>query len=217
MQPPAELVVAHGLSKGKRASRTLQRARRMQEAAVDAMDDADENPALGALNRHLNMLMQQLATAHRVIGRVAAERDALRQQLADLQGIPVEQISVTAIGAASEKSSKALSAPEPAASANRFAPILNYFSVEDFHLMRKRRMGLGAIILGFAIGLWLASSVGIVQMPDFTNRESLGQIAVIGNLIPIFLAGWLLFRVVRVSSKGIRWVFPSEDARRRRR
>jgi hypothetical protein len=71
------------------------------------MKSADDHPALGALNRHLNMMVQQLGTAHRVIGRVAAERDAFRQQLADLQGIPVEAIAVTSLGQTESRRSRA--------------------------------------------------------------------------------------------------------------
>ncbi|MDF3018661.1 MAG: hypothetical protein K0R44_3886, partial [Thermomicrobiales bacterium] len=85
----------------------------------------------------LNMMMQQLGTAHRVIGRIAAERDALRQQLADLQGIPVEEIVVTTIGASSEQPSSAVkpSEPPPKSGLSR----LNYFGGEDVVVMRKRR------------------------------------------------------------------------------
>jgi hypothetical protein len=35
--------------------------------------------------------------------------------------------------------------------------------------------------------------------------------------MPLFLAGWLFYRVFRVSSRGVRWIFPSEDQKRRRK
>jgi hypothetical protein len=86
---------------GQTASRTVQRARRKKQPAATQVDSA-EQPALGALNRHLSVVLQQLTAAHQVIGRVVAERDALRQQLAELQGISVEEVEIPKIGAANE-------------------------------------------------------------------------------------------------------------------
>ena len=62
-----------------------------------------EAPGFGALNRQLTWLTEQLGTVHRRIGRIAAERDALRQQLADLQGIPVEEVPIPLVGAPKEE------------------------------------------------------------------------------------------------------------------
>ena len=85
------------VKKRVRGTRTPQRARRkQQQVAVEA----GEPPGLGALNRHLSAVVTQLTTAQQLIGRVAAERDALRQQLADLQGVAVEDIMIPSVGAA---------------------------------------------------------------------------------------------------------------------
>ena len=67
-------------------------------------------------------MMQQLTTAHRIIGRVAAERDALRQQLADLQGIPIEEIVVSTIGASTEASAQPTRSSQPGDSVGAFSP-----------------------------------------------------------------------------------------------
>jgi hypothetical protein len=210
------LVIDLSGKKPNRGRRTAKRARRKQEDAAAALrGSGDDNPALGALNRHLNMMMQQLGTAHRLIGRIAAERDALRQQLADLQGVPVEEIVVTSLGAPAIQPT---SAPKPVESKpptgiSRF----NYFGGDDVALMRKRRqtfvLGLLLIvlILGFSIRM------GAVQMPDKFSRDSLSGLPFIGDFMAIFLAGWMFFRVIRVGSKGVKWVFPSDDPRRRRR
>ncbi len=99
-QPPP--AAAAKSATGKIASRTVQRARRKKQTVATEVVDAEQQPALGALNRHLNVVLQQLTAAHQVIGRVVAERDALRQQLADLQGIPVEEVEIPTIGAADE-------------------------------------------------------------------------------------------------------------------
>jgi hypothetical protein len=212
---PAPVLLVDPSSSDRRVAKTAQRARRKQEMASSAVAGVEDNPALGALNRHLNMMMQQLSTAHRVIGRVAAERDALRQQLADLQGIPVEEIKVTTIGAAPAAELR------PGDSASRAEPSrlqrLNFLGGDDIALVRRRRqMFVGTLIL---IGVVIAVAARQLQwgMPDDVSRNGLAALPHVGQFMTIFLAGWLLFRVVRVGSKGVRWVFPSEDRKRRRR
>jgi hypothetical protein len=205
----------------KRAARTLQRARKKQESAAAAVEQADDNPALGALNRHLNMLMQQLATAHRVIGRVAAERDALRQQLADLQGVPVDEIKVTAVGATAEPTERPATPhhahASPSSSSSSLGAKLNYFGGDDIATVRRRRQSFVVVLLGVVAVLYWSSRMGYWAMPDNLSRDSLASLPYVGELMTYFLAGWMFFRVFRVSSKGVRWVFPSEDSRRRRR
>jgi len=176
---------------------------------------------MGALNRHLNMLMQQLGTAHRVLGRVAAERDALRQQLADLQGIPVEEIVVTSIGASKEDRTEHRSArtrghvePDEAEPPSRIAKF-NYFAHEDIEVMRRRRQAAALGLLGVMLGLLLLTKMGYWQLPSNVSRDSLGALPVIGNFMSLFLAGWMFFRVFKVGSKGVKWVFPSDKRKRR--
>jgi hypothetical protein len=211
------LVINLSGKKPNRGTRTAKRARRKQEDAAAALAGADDNPALGALNRHLNMMMQQLGTAHRVIGRISAERDALRQQLADLQGIPVEEIVVTSLGGSMDSSSTP-SAPKtveskPATGISRF----NYFGHEDVAVMRKRRQMFVLGLLTLVLVLWFTARIGAWQMPANLSRDSLTALPYIGDFMTYFLAGWLFFRVIKVSSKGVKWVFPSDDPRRRRR
>jgi hypothetical protein len=203
---------------GKRGARTVRRASKKQKAAAAAVNASTDNPALGALNRHLNTMTQQLTTAHRIIGRVAAERDALRQQLADLQGIPVEEIVVSTVGASTEAAAQPSKPAQPAAPAqpSKYAR-LNYFGGEDFAVMRKRRQMLLLAVIGLVFVLGLTSRMGIWVLPSNLSRDSLSNLPFVGDFMAIFLAGWLFFRVIRVSSKGVKWVFPSEDQRRRRR
>jgi hypothetical protein len=201
--------------KQRRGARTAKRARSKQETAAAAMEGANDHPALGALNRHLNMMVHQLETAHRVIGRVAAERDDFRQQLADLKGIPVEAIAVTSTGQTEGRRSRGTDSEEP--SPPSVIARLNYFSVEDIAVARRRRQTfvLGLLLVVLIVGM--ASRLGAVQMPDKVSRDSLASIPFIGDFISIMLAGWLFYRVIKVSSKGVKWVFPREDQRRRRR
>ena len=211
------LAVAEAGKKPSRSSHTLKRAQRKQQQAKAALEEAGDSPVLGALNRHLNMMTQQLGTAHRVIGRVAAERDALRQQLADLQGIPVEEIVVTSIGASKENEDRPEKTREPAelqppSAMSRF----NYFRHDDIQVMRRRRQVAALCVLSVVLVLWLLSRMGIWQMPDNVSKDSLSGLPLIGELMSYFLAGWIFYRIVRVGGKGVKWVFPTDQKRRRR-
>jgi hypothetical protein len=177
-----------------------------------------EQPAsANPLNQHLSLMTQQLTAAHRVIGRVSAERDALRQQVADLQGIPVEEVVLaTVVDTDRERTPSAPPEPETTESASRWSK-LNYFGGEDVAQMRRRRQAFVlTLIAAIAIGGLVARQIGY-SMPEDISKDSLAALPVLGNFMYVFLAGWMLFRVVKVSSKGVRWIFPSEDRRRRRR
>jgi hypothetical protein len=210
--------------KGARAIQRHQKKQKAAEAAVAAADSDETNPSLGALNRHLNMMMQQLSTAHRVIGRTSAERDALRQQLADLRGVPVEEIHVTTIGLGADEPAKAAANHAHAhanAHAHSAAPStmskLNIFSSSlDYEVMRRRRQRFVLALLALVLTVWILSRFMGWVMPTNLSRDSLGALPFVGDLMSMFLAGWLMYRVVRVSAKGVRWVFPSDDPRRRR-
>jgi hypothetical protein len=158
-----------------------------------------------------------------VIGRVAAERDALRQQLADLQGIPVEEIVVTSIGASTgdplgaARADQSTSAENSGESAS--PPLIsriNYFSVEDVVVARKRRQVFVSGLLLLVLIIGLAAKMGAIQVPADLNRESLTHIPFIGDFLSIFFAGWMFVRVFKIGRKGVTWVFPQEKNRRRR-
>ena len=174
-------------------------------------------PSVTALNEHLRLMTQQLTAAHRVIGRVAAERDALRRQVAELQGIPVEEVVISTLSLSNEaeKPAQPLPAEEPPPP-SRWER-LNYFGGDDIALVRKRRQTFVLIlmVIGGIIALF-ARQMGW-SMPENISRDSLAALPIIGNLMYVLLAFWMLFRVAKVGGKGIRWVFPTEDRRRRRR
>jgi hypothetical protein len=226
----ASLLITDPSASAKKSARAVQRHQKKQqsaEAAVAAAESDETNPSLGALNRHLNMMMQQLATAHRVIGRTSAERDALRQQLADLKGVPVEEIHVSTIGIGADEPAKAAAANHEHARAHAHAHAaaaspsafskLNYFSSDvDYAVMRRRRQRFVFGALAVVLVLWVVSRFTGWAMPTNLSKDSLGALPFVGDLMSFFLAGWLMYRVVRVSAKGVRWVFPSDDPRRRR-
>ena len=213
--------------KGKGSAKTAARVQKRQQAAAVALDNLDRDTALGALNRHLNTVTQQITAAHRVIDRVSAERDALRHQLADLKGVPVDEIVVTAVAAAPTSGPPAHAekarhehgngngheADEPRTPSR--LERLNIFGGEDFDQMRKRRQ-LFVLTLAIVGGILavIGSKMGW-SMPDDVSRDSLSALPFLGNFMSVFLAGWVMYRVVRVSSKGVRWVFPSEPRGRR--
>jgi len=208
---------------GKRSTRAAARAKKTQQSASAAMNSAEDNPALGALNRHLNMLMQQLTTSHRVIGRVAAERDALRQQLAELQGVPVDQIKITTVGAPSEEEEAPRRAHAHANNAEhrRDAPPakstrMQFFGGDDIVLVRKHRQYTVMVMLVvIAVGGLIFRHFGW-SLPGNVSRDSLATLPYVGAIMQVFLMGWMMYRVVRVGGKGVRWLFPSEEKRRRR-
>jgi hypothetical protein len=218
--PDQALIGVTGTS--KRSTRAAVRAKKMQQSASAAMNSAEDNPALGALNRHLNMLMQQLTTSHRVIGRVAAERDALRQQLAELHGVPVDQIKVTTVGAPSEEDGASRRAHAHAnAEHRRDAPPakstrMQFFGGDDLVQVRKHRQYTVMIMLVvIAVGGLIFRHFGW-SLPDNVNRDSLATLPYVGAIMQVFLMGWMMYRVVRVGGKGVRWLFPSEEKRKRR-
>ena len=97
--PTTAVAVTASGKKRARGTRSLPRAERKHEQAAAEVGKAEGAPGLGSLNRNLKLVVEQLATAHRILGQVAAERDALRQQLADLLGVPIEEIVVPSAGA----------------------------------------------------------------------------------------------------------------------
>ena len=190
----------------RRRANTAEKARRKNTSAP-----SDESLLLV---RQLSLTTQQLNAAHRVIGRLSAERDILRQHFADAVGIPVDEVVVATDTSAAEAVQK--KATIEAKPPSRWSK-LNYFGGDDYQLMRRRRQTFVLFLLAGVMVLWGLSRAGYWSMPDNLSRDSLGQVPLIGDLMTYFLAGWLFFRVAKVSSKGVRWVFPSESRQRRRR
>ena len=189
----------------RRRANTADKARRRNTSA-----SSDENLLLV---RQLSLTSQQLNAAHRVIGRLSAERDILRQHFADAVGIPVNEVVIATDTEGAEAAQKKVHVEaKPPSRMEK----LNYFGGNDYAQMRRRRQAFVGVLFGFVLVLWGLSRAGFWSMPDNLSRDSLGQVPYIGDLMTYFLAGWLFFRVAKVSSKGVRWVFPSENKRRRR-
>jgi hypothetical protein len=190
----------------RRRVNTAERARRKNTSVPN-----EENQLLV---RQLSLTSQQLNAAHRVIGRLSAERDILRQHFADAVGIPVDEVVVATDTDISETAQKKVHVE--AKSPSRLEK-LNYFGGNDYAQMRRRRQAFVGVLFAIILALWGLSRAGFWSLPDNLSRDSLGQLPLIGDLMTYFLAGWLFFRVAKVSSKGVRWVFPSDNRQRRRR
>jgi hypothetical protein len=202
----AETEQDQGGKANRRRANTAERARRKNTSAVN------EESLL--LVRQLSLTSQQLNAAHRVIGRLSAERDILRQHFADAVGIPVNEVVIaTETDAAEAVQKKVHVEAKPPTRMEK----LNYFGGNDYAQMRRRRQTFVAVLFAVVMVLWGLSRAGYWSMPDNISRDSLGQVPLIGDLMTYFLAGWLFFRVAKVSSKGVRWVFPSDNRQRRRR
>lgn len=203
--------VAIGVEPGKagrahRRANTAEKARRKNTSAP-----SEENLLLV---RQLSLTSQQLNAAHRVIGRLSAERDILRKHFADAVGIPVNEVVIATDTGAAEAALKEVQVEaKPPSRMEK----LNYFNSTDYAQMRRRRQTFVAILLALVLVLWGLSRAGYWSMPDNISRDSLGTVPIIGDLMTYFLAGWLFFRVGKVSSKGIRWVFPQDKRQRRHR
>lgn len=190
----------------RRHTNTAEKARRKNTSAP-----SEENLLLV---RQLSLTSQQLNAAHRVIGRLSAERDILRQHFADAVGIPVNEVVIATDTDGTEVAQKKVHVEaKPSSRIEK----LNYFGGNDYAQMRRRRQAFVGVLFALVLVLWGLSRAGYWSMPDNLSRDSLGQVPLVGELMTYFLAGWLFFRVAKVSSKGVRWVFPSESRQRRRR
>jgi hypothetical protein len=191
----------------RRRANTADKARRKNTSAPS------EESLL--LVRQLSLTSQQLNAAHRVIGRLSAERDILRQHFADAVGIPVHEVVIATDTDAAQAAQLKKVHVEATPPSRMEKP--NYFGGNDYAQMRRRRQTFVLVLLCVVMVLWGLSRAGYWSMPDNISRDSLGSVPLIGDLMTYFLAGWLFFRVAKVSSKGVRWVFPSDHRQRRRR
>lgn len=217
--PEAPTEAKPGKSRGSKEERAAARARKRQQAAEGAIEDADDsNPALGPLVRHLNTVTKELALAYRTIGIVTAERDAYRRQVYELQGTPVPAAD---------------DAPQPNRDARQVAKtqiklarleargIDTSLTPEELEeqmrrTARRRQIIAVAVLATLAIGFVVANQMGYDVGQNF-SRGSLASIAYIGPVINIFLVGFILFRIVRVSTNARRWLFPNAESSRKRR
>lgn len=219
------------------SARTIDRTRAQLEQAEQAIANAADVVGLVApLVRHVNTVTEQLNEANVTVGRLMAERDALRARLAEAQGVSIDEISVlplplpesTGDGEPSSRRLQRIEArqavtPVEETRPNRLRPVgvaLGFVpevdSFDGLKRMARRRQMFAAVLLvsGFT-ALRIASSNG-VQL-DNMSRDGLADLQYVGMIFQVFLIAWMLYRVVRVSGKGVSWLFPDPNGRKRRR
>ena len=189
-----------GAARGRVRPRKVERALKQQQAAEEALEEGDEqHPALGPVVRHLNNVIRDLTEAHNKVGALSAERDALRLRLAELTGEPIPED-----GEEGERPNREARSAARAESATSMSQVAR----------RRQLIAVGALVV-LGIGIYVARSHGLVL--DNVSRDVLAKLPLVGPLMQVFLIGWLVYRVARVSGKGARWLFPAADGKRKRR
>lgn len=208
----------------------VERTRAQFHAAESAVaGNAEVISVIAPLIRHVNGVTEQLNDAQINLGRLMAERDALRQQLADLQGVDVAQISLLPVDstlAAGERHGSRLQrienrAAEPAAESSAKFRVRNPLKVDALATREEmarvaRRRQLLAIALFGGVGLLLFMNSRQGNDISKVSRDSLADLQFVGIFFNMFFMVWMLYRVVRVGGKGAKWLFPQNTGNQRR-
>jgi len=203
-----------------REERTADRARRRQQAAEVGIEEPGESAvSLGPVLRHLNTVTKEMALAYRTIGVLTSERDSFRRQVYELQGLPVpeDETRRTNSTRAETKDARAearlvkqaeRAGDEPALSEEEMAEKLRAM------VLRRRMIALGAIAT-----LAVIYAIGKLNSYDWSSfsRDSLAKVQFVGPLFQVFLIGFVVYRVARVSGKAGRWLFPGDQLPKKRR
>lgn len=214
-------------------TRAHDRAKSHLESAERAVATHPEIAAVVApLVRHVNTVTEQFNETQINMGRVMAERDALRMKVAELQGIDVSEVSVMPAahalpGMGSGHQLHALDIShgnghhEPATPSKKLIPASLSLSVgphathEEVQRVARRRQLIAACLFAAAgIGLVIAQRQG--NDISKISRDSLSELQFVGIFFNVFFMVWMLYRVVRVGGKGANWLFPKEQSKRRR-
>lgn len=213
------------------------------------MENGEAGGADGSLEpmvRHLCALTKEIAEAQRTLGKLSAERDALRREVGELQATPPlltdgqgeslrlgkeARLEARAVKLA-ERAIVAEPVPTPkeirleakaAKQAERGivdepVPTPEELRTRAQAVGRRRRMIALSVIgaIGLTIVVWRL--MGWASPVSDASKRGLTGIAYIGPFMNIVIGGFLIYRIVRVGSKAGNWLFPSaEEPRRRRR
>ena len=80
-----------------------------------------------------------------------------------------------------------------------------------------RKVDQGQALVRNGVGGTKVSFSGMVVFPAKLTRDSLGDLPFVGATLRFVMGVWSMFRVVRIGARGVRWAFPEDRARRRRR
>lgn len=217
------------------SQRTVERTRVQLEQAEQAIANAPEVVGLVApLVRHVNTVTEQLNEAQITVGRLMAERDALRARLAEAEGVSVDEIAVMTLqepggdgDAASRRlqriEARQVASPGEEKKPNPLRPVgimLGFVpeadSFDGLKRMARRRQLFAAVVL---VAAFTAMRIATANGVEFDNmsRDGLADLQYVGSIFQIFIIAWMLYRIVRVSGKGVSWLFPDPNGRKRRR
>ncbi len=217
------------------SERTVERTRAQLEQAEQAIANAADVVGLVApLVRHVNTVTEQLNEANMTVGRLMAERDALRVRLAEAEGVPIDEIVVMPLAepvgdgepstrrlqriearqAAPQEDEKKPNPLRPVGVALGFTPEVDSF--DGLKRMARRRQLFAAVLM---VSVFTALRIATANGVQFDNmsRNGLADLQYVGSLFQVFLIAWMLYRVVRVGGKGASWLFPDPNGRKRRR
>ena len=212
-----------------RARAARDRPRRRQRAAEDsetgesAESDEDRYAGLGPLVRHLGLMTRELSEAQRTVGCLTAERDALLRQIGQRPSVP--------IAAGEDDLAPPIDQPRPnkearieakAAKQAERAAIVPMEAIDPELANRAEQVGRRRRLIALAVLAVLVAAFVIARQMNYDlstalSRGGLAHLAYIGPFLQIFLAGWLIYRIAKISGKGAKWLFPSEEQQRKRR
>lgn len=209
----------------------VERTRAQFHAAETAVASNPEVIAVVApLIRHVNGVTEQLNDAQINLGRIMAERDALRARLAQVEGVDVSDLAIVPMSdlsvASGDKHGSRLQRleshrPEDASkSKSGKSSSLNPLKVDPLSTREEmarvaRRRQLLAIALFGAVGILLYINGREGNDISKISRDSLADLQFVGVFFNMFFMVWMLYRVVRVGGKGAKWLFPHNQAQRR--
>jgi hypothetical protein len=186
----------------------------------------DVQAAHVAAARSYRDLRRALNDAVRLIGRLNVERYEALVELAELKGLPApEPPADQSWHAASRPSGLPPSRPSAPAAARRGPrqqPAVEATTIDAAELkaIARRRQ---TMVLGTAVVIALCLLVYHVGdwhwFPNLLDRRALTEMAGIGLLMQLMFPVFFLLRVVTLTGKGKRWLFPTaaEEAAKRRR
>ncbi len=211
-------------------SKIVERTRVQFHAAESAVVNNPEVIAVIApLIRHVNGVTEQLNDAQINLGRIMAERDALRARLAAVEGVDVTDLAIIPItetaAVSVDKHGSRLQRIESRADDARSkgsskSKVKNPLGVDPMATREEmarvaRRRQLLAIALFGAVGILLYINSREGNDISKISRDSLADLQFVGVFFNMFFMVWMLYRVVRVGGKGAKWLFPHNQQQRR--